>query len=230
MKKRTYPATRAKATPIPWDEVRVLAAQGLTATDIKRRIPTILVAGGYLIREAARRGIVIRKMTQREVAARLREARAGKPRGSTVAIDAWGRWTKWGIAELTRLWGLDMAAGKIAAKLGVTRGSVTGKAARLNLPGRPSPIGAPDGPRVFSAAEGRRKALALPKSRPPFWPGRAAPAPSILSGCQWISGEPTGDDSCKCGAPALIGLPYCAEHHAKARLKIEREVAPRKAA
>lgn len=31
-------------------------------------------------------------------------------------------------------------------------------------------------------------------------------------GCQWIEGEPTADDACKCMAPVQRGLPYCPAH------------------
>ena len=33
---------------------------------------------------------------------------------------------------------------------------------------------------------------------------------------QWINGEPTADDSCKCGAPAVPLMPFCEEHCARA--------------
>ncbi len=36
--------------------------------------------------------------------------------------------------------------------------------------------------------------------------------------CQWIAGEPTRDESCKCGAPAIPGSPYCEAHHRRAYL------------
>ena len=34
--------------------------------------------------------------------------------------------------------------------------------------------------------------------------------------CQWIAGEPSPDDSVKCGARAVPGRPYCEEHTARA--------------
>ena len=35
--------------------------------------------------------------------------------------------------------------------------------------------------------------------------------------CQWISAEPSADDSCKCGAPvSRPGSPYCEEHARRA--------------
>jgi hypothetical protein len=35
--------------------------------------------------------------------------------------------------------------------------------------------------------------------------------------CQWIPGEPSPTDGCKCGAPTMDGEPYCAEHTARSR-------------
>ncbi len=32
--------------------------------------------------------------------------------------------------------------------------------------------------------------------------------------CQYIAGEPSTDDACKCGAPTDGGGVYCADHHA----------------
>lgn len=31
-------------------------------------------------------------------------------------------------------------------------------------------------------------------------------------GCQYITGKPSGDDSCKCNAPVIEGTSYCPEH------------------
>ena len=34
--------------------------------------------------------------------------------------------------------------------------------------------------------------------------------------CQWIEGQPTPDDSCKCLAPSAPGVSYCPEHARRA--------------
>jgi len=40
-----------------------------------------------------------------------------------------------------------------------------------------------------------------------------APA-SRPAGCQWIQGEPSRDDTCKCGRPVhREGSPWCAAHY-----------------
>jgi hypothetical protein len=50
--------------------------------------------------------------------------------------------------------------------------------------------------------------------------GRAIPPP-ILHTCQWIDGEPSADDACKCGAATVPGKPYCAAHWARAWVQPE---------
>ncbi|WP_169054909.1 GcrA family cell cycle regulator [Azospirillum sp. TSA2s] len=48
-----------------------------------------------------------------------------------------------------------------------------------------------------------------------------APAKS----CQWIEGNPTPDDSCKCLAPSAPGVSYCPDHAARAYRVLPRGVA-----
>lgn len=168
MKKRDYPATRAKPTSVPWDEIRALAAEGLTAVEIKRRLPSLRMDAGFLRLRAREKGIEIRKMSKAEWAATLSAARSGKPRGAAeAAIDAWGRWTGHGVAELTRLWATKASARAIAKHLGVSHNSVLGKAHRLGLAGRPSPINAAPGPRYADAARRRAELLRVPAPRGP---------------------------------------------------------------
>ena len=40
--------------------------------------------------------------------------------------------------------------------------------------------------------------------------------------CQWITEEPTADDSCKCGKPTVDGT-YCQRHLDMAFIKTERQ-------
>lgn len=49
----------------------------------------------------------------------------------------------------------------------------------------------------------------------------AAPAKA----CQWIEGDPTPDDSCKCLAPSAPGVSYCPDHAARAYRVLPRGVA-----
>lgn len=54
-------------------------------------------------------------------------------------------WTPAAIVELRRLWELGTSTKGIGEAMGITKNAVVGKAHRLDLPGRPSPInGGPD--------------------------------------------------------------------------------------
>jgi len=39
----------------------------------------------------------------------------------------------------------------------------------------------------------------------------------VSATCQWIGGDPSGDDSCKCGEPVPGRGVYCEWHHAATR-------------
>jgi GcrA cell cycle regulator len=49
-------------------------------------------------------------------------------------------WTEAEAATLRKLWSEGMSAGQISLKMGFSRNAVIGKARRLDLPARPSPI------------------------------------------------------------------------------------------
>ncbi|MBT7292761.1 MAG: GcrA cell cycle regulator, partial [Rhodospirillaceae bacterium] len=49
-------------------------------------------------------------------------------------------WTPERIAEITRLWGEGLTTAEIGKVVGVSKNAVVGKAHRLGLPARPSPI------------------------------------------------------------------------------------------
>ncbi len=71
-------------------------------------------------------------------------------------------WTEQRIETLRKLWGQGQTASQIAAILGgITRNAVIGKAHRLGLTGRPSPI-----KREAGSAQPRRKAAAGRQDRP----------------------------------------------------------------
>lgn len=72
-------------------------------------------------------------------------------------------------------------------------------------------------------------------AKPKPAPVRRIPAPvraplpdgMIHKTCQYIAGQPTRADSCKCGRRVAPGSSYCAEHHALcwSKLRTERAVA-----
>ncbi len=100
-------------------------------------------------------------------------------------------WTPEVVESLRSLWAEGLTTTEIGRRLGMSKNAVIGKAHRLGLNGRPSPI--------------RRE-------RP------ARPAPRRFSGpsCQWPIGDPRNSDFHFCGEPAHPGKPYCLSHCAAA--------------
>lgn len=227
-------------------------------------------------------------------------------------------WTDETIARLRELWGQGLSTADIGRQLGITKNAVVGKAHRLGLPPRPSPIRNRDGESAVEAGQAPEEAQAVtgpdpvppPQNEakageaktgeaaappvvaappvdeapapetpvtgapaaeaPPAEPVKKAPAPraeappepkgdakpspvappvaapstrtsarsaapsraTARSGagldrparrgptCCWPIGDPGTPEFRFCGAPALSGKPYCAEHAAIAYVKI----------
>jgi GcrA cell cycle regulator len=101
-----------------------------------------------------------------------------------------GIWTQERIEMLQRLWQEGRSASQIAEELGgISRNAVIGKAHRLELTPRPSPI--------------KRE-----EKKP-----RRAPA---AQGCLWPIGDPRTADFHFCGEDPAPGRPYCMGHCAMA--------------
>jgi GcrA cell cycle regulator len=123
-------------------------------------------------------------------------------------------WTEAQIADLKRLWTAGHSTSQIGTVLGVSKNAVIGKAHRIKLPARPSPIRHSSSPR-------RPKQAPLPKQvrkiqpRLVFKPGRPRNgAPS----CLWPIGHPGDADFHFCGGKTVPSRPYCPEHCARAYL------------
>lgn len=152
------------------------------------------------------------------------------------------QWTPARDGKLRDLWMAETATATIALMLDTTKNSVIGRAHRLGLPSRKNPIvGRVSKPRVEREPhiqQGPLKRAEIvtppPVEEPLFEPApapieEAAPMPDPVAAperpplfmlpigrCQWIAGEPTADDYCKCGRHVIPGLPYCGDHQAKA--------------
>lgn len=122
-------------------------------------------------------------------------------------------WTDEKVQELTRLWNEGLTTGEIGKKLGVSKNAVVGKAHRLGLKSRPSPIKRP--------APKKKKAAAKPKQK-------AAPKQKVtimdLTGhtCRWPIGDPRDDGFHFCGKHCDIGTPYCKDHASQAYVTSNR--------
>ena len=144
-------------------------------------------------------------------------------------------WTDERIDQLKQLWEKGLTASQIADKLagGISRNAVIGKAHRLGLKARPSPVKSGEGmPMAEAAAEVRpAAAAATPVAEAPRpKPVAARPAAPVATGgsgktslldlsdkiCKWPIGHPGEPDFHFCGKPAQPTFPYCGEHCAVA--------------
>jgi len=135
-------------------------------------------------------------------------------------------WTPERIAEITRLWGDGLTTAEIGKIVGVTKNAVVGKAHRLGLPARPSPI------RRANGANGGRAALSRPVVKAPVKPPRPIVLSTSGARCKWPFGHPDEAEFHFCGSPSLVNKPYCPEHYQMAYLparpKGESRVAARR--
>ena len=132
-------------------------------------------------------------------------------------------WTDERIESLKTMWEQGQTASQIAEALGgVSRNAVIGKAHRLGLQARPSPVRAEergDTPAPIATPEAA-SASPPPRAAPIRKPVRAVaakPAKTTLLDlsekvCKWPIGHPGEPDFHFCGKPSATGFPYCGEH------------------
>jgi GcrA cell cycle regulator len=158
-------------------------------------------------------------------------------------------WNDETIARLRVLWAEGLSTAEIGRRMGVSKNAVVGKAHRLNLPARPSPIrrdGAQAGvartpaPRrvtgptlpplstpvaaevVLSKPPLVRDTVAAP-AQPIARPAPVRPVayrPTRLVACCWPIGEPGTKNFRFCDAEAAQGKPYCGKHAQLAYVKV----------
>lgn len=157
-------------------------------------------------------------------------------------------WNVEAINRLRALWAEGHSTAEIGRRMGVSKNAVVGKAHRLNLPARPSPIRR-DVVAAPRPAPARRHTLpplraALREPLPVLTPqplrrlepgltapaATAAPRPVVASprpfprvgakSCCWPIGEPGTSGFTFCTAEAMLAKPYCAEHAAIAYVKV----------
>ncbi|GEO79939.1 GcrA family cell cycle regulator [Pararhodospirillum oryzae] len=112
-------------------------------------------------------------------------------------------WNDDNIEQLKRLWAEGLTTGEIGKELGVSKNAVVGKAHRLGLKSRPSPI-----------KRGAKEAKPEPKIR--------SLVDLSAHTCRWPIGDPRDPGFHFCGKPTLPGKPYCAEHAAIAYVSSNR--------
>ncbi len=159
-------------------------------------------------------------------------------------------WTDEAIARLRMLWDEGHSTAEIGRRMSVSKNAVVGKAHRLNLPARPSPIRRDAVGAARPAAPRRVTGPTLPplpavqtieREVAPAAPQAVQPAPrpvvvapsrpaSMLRAvpasrgrnpsCCWPIGEPGTKSFRFCDAEATSGKPYCSEHVQLAYVKV----------
>ena len=110
-------------------------------------------------------------------------------------------WNDEKISRLKKLWTEGLTTGEIGKRLGVSKNAVVGKAHRLGLKGRPSPI-----KRQMGTSEAKKHAEV-----------KVYTLTDLSSQtCRWPIGDPKHENFRFCGKPVAAARPYCPEHCAAA--------------
>lgn len=127
-------------------------------------------------------------------------------------------WTEERVTLLKKLWGEGCTAAEIAKELGgVTRNAVIGKAHRLKLSNRVSPIQQNKKQAVKTVPE---TPTSMVKKKEKIVPLVEIPVKGVSMAelkekmCRWPNGDPQEKSFSFCGISSVPGLPYC-EGHAK---------------
>ena len=113
-------------------------------------------------------------------------------------------WTDERLEELKKLWAQGLSISQIGEALGVSRNAIAGKAHRMGLPKRPSPISKPKAEKrkVEPVVEEQDLPLRL-ELRQLVW---------SRSKCCWPTGDPKKNGFVFCGDTVVPGKPYCLPH------------------
>ena len=115
-------------------------------------------------------------------------------------------WNDTKLKELEDLWKQGHPISKIGEMLGVSRNSVAGKAHRMGLPKRTSPISSVKKESLSVEKNNETSNIDLPlkiKLRNVQW---------SRTKCCWPEGDPKQNDFKFCGQDIFPGRPYCDEH------------------
>jgi len=139
-------------------------------------------------------------------------------------------WNESNVARLKELWDQGLPTAQIGKLLGFTKNAVVGKAHRIGLERRPSPI------RRTAVKPDRKKArspivptLKFEASKEVLEQQTFQPAVKNLftnqtkRGCEWPDGHPDESDFKFCGKDRFEDKPYCIDHCAVAYVIPERE-------
>lgn len=158
-------------------------------------------------------------------------------------------WNEQMIARLRQLWQEGHSTAEIGRQMGITKNAVVGKAHRMVLSPRPSPIRRemaeghtprrsprrPKGPTLPALASPAMPPPACMPDAPAIAVRRAAAPPHVpvqlravpmprssarVTTCCWPIGDPGTANFRFCDDGAMTGKPYCAPHAALAYVKV----------
>ena len=191
-------------------------------------------AGGRLREQ--RRSKLIGKAT---IPARRATHNPTEQEENMLGASSGSEWNDATMAALRSLWAEGHSTAEIGRRLGFSKNAIVGKAHRLNLAARPSPIRRSNKPRTLRPSRAKGPSLpalaclqhvattsSLPKNlTTPTLPSkerdyRTSPARLGSGRCCWPIGEPGTRQFRFCDAPSAPGRPYCPEHVAVAYVKV----------
>lgn len=139
-------------------------------------------------------------------------------------------WSDDAIRQLRKLWDEGLSAAQIGLRLRTSKNSIVGKAHRIGLPPRVSPIvrKVEPGPSYTPRVRSRPTLQPLPSLQHPAplpvppepdrIPRKLAPSPFLT--CQWITTD--NRPWLFCGATTTDGSAYCSEHDARCYVIMSR--------
>ena len=144
-------------------------------------------------------------------------------------------WDENNVSKLRELWDQGLPTAQIGKLLGFTKNAVVGKAHRIGLERRPSPIRRtavkPDRKKARSPImpklnfEGKKDEVKEnPVHQQTFQPlVKNLFTKSVKRGCEWPEGHPDESDFKFCGKERFEDKPYCIDHCAIAYVIPEKE-------
>ena len=144
-------------------------------------------------------------------------------------------WDDNNVSKLRELWEQGLPTAQIGKLLGFTKNAVVGKAHRIGLERRPSPIRRtavkPDRKKARSPIIpklnfeiAKKEETAIPISQQNFQPVvKNLFTKSLKRGCEWPEGHPDESDFKFCGKERFEDKPYCIDHCAVAYVIPEKE-------
>lgn len=106
-------------------------------------------------------------------------------------------WTDEMVVELAKLWEQGLTTGEIGRRLGISKNAVVGKAHRLGLQSRPSPIKREKG-KEDKPEKKNKKYITL--------------MDLTTRMCRWPIGDPREENFHFCGKEIPVGGTYCSHH------------------